>query len=473
MAEPEVRERVLALLRKHGWNATSFQAVESGFSYWFDGQGACVSYVDTGGAWVAAGAPIAAPRRLARAAERFAEAAAAQGRRSVFFATEARFSRRTGFRAHLIGEQPVWDPRTWTDQPARARALEPQIRRARRKGVEVRAVPPEVLRDPAHPLRLAIEGLIARWLAARPMAPMGFLVDVQPFAFVEERRCFVAERAGAVVGFLAAVPVYARAGWLFEDLLRDRSAPNGTAELLVDAAMRAVAAEGSRYVTLGLAALAGATPGWLALARRLGALLYDFDGVYAFRAKLRPDRWEPLYVSTRPGGRPGTLAGTVAGTVAIWDSLKAFARGRLIGFGVATLLRGPAFVVRMLAALLVPWIVLLACAGERWFPGPAAKAGWLSFDAVLAVALFSLAAQWRRWLGLLLAVAVSADALVTVAQLALDDLPRRGGGWGATLIFGIAAAAPALAAVILWNAINHRRLRPGRRRRDASSRSIP
>jgi phosphatidylglycerol lysyltransferase len=346
----------------------------------------------------------------------------------------------------------VWDPRTWADRPERVRALREQLRRARRKGVTVRPVPPEALRDPRHPLRLALEALIARWLAARPMAPMGFLVDVQPFAFAEERRCFVAERAGAVVGFLSAVPVYARAGWLFEDLLRDRDAPNGTAELLVDAAMRAVAAEGSRYVTLGLAALAGATPGWLALVRRLSALLYDFDGVYAFRAKLRPDRWEPLYVSTRASHLPAALAGTIA----IFDSLAAFARGRLIGFGVATLLRGPAFVVRLLAALLVPWIVLLACAGARWFPGPAAKAAWIAFDALLALALFSLAAQWRRWLGILLAVAVTADALVTAAQIALHNL-HRGAGPGALAVFAVAVAAPSLAAVILWHAINHRR----------------
>jgi CheY-like chemotaxis protein len=51
----------------------------------------------------------------------------------------------------------------------------------------------------------------------------------------------VAERDGAVVGFLAAIPIYARPGWFFEDFLRDPDAPNGTVELLVDAGMRAAA----------------------------------------------------------------------------------------------------------------------------------------------------------------------------------------------------------------------------------------
>src|SRR5581483_10517179 len=30
------RQRALALLRRHGWNATSFQILEPGFLYWFD-----------------------------------------------------------------------------------------------------------------------------------------------------------------------------------------------------------------------------------------------------------------------------------------------------------------------------------------------------------------------------------------------------------------------------------------------------
>src|SRR5262245_60467319 len=64
------RERVLALLERHGWNATSFQIMERGFHYWFDGDDACVGYVDTGQAWVAAGPPIAPEGRLAEASAR-------------------------------------------------------------------------------------------------------------------------------------------------------------------------------------------------------------------------------------------------------------------------------------------------------------------------------------------------------------------------------------------------------------------
>jgi lysylphosphatidylglycerol synthetase-like protein (DUF2156 family) len=62
----ESRARLLELLKRYGWNATGFQAVEPEFSYWFDPQGdAAVAYLDTGRAWVVAGAPIAAIERCA------------------------------------------------------------------------------------------------------------------------------------------------------------------------------------------------------------------------------------------------------------------------------------------------------------------------------------------------------------------------------------------------------------------------
>ncbi|MFP2910170.1 phosphatidylglycerol lysyltransferase domain-containing protein, partial [Pyxidicoccus sp. 3LFB2] len=248
-AVPEVasgeRARVLELLRRYGWNATSFQVLQPGFGYWFDPAGdACVAYVDTGGAWVAAGAPIAPPERFPAVVAGFQEAARAAGRRVCFFATEPRFTQLAPMQALPVGEQPVWDPSHWDEVVRSSRSLREQLRRARSRGVTVSEVPASVLEDPEHPTRQALDGLKSRWLASRRMAPMGFLVQLRPYAFARERRAFAAEVQGRVVGLLAVSPVYAREGWFLQDLLRDPEAPNGTAEALVDAAMRAASAEG-------------------------------------------------------------------------------------------------------------------------------------------------------------------------------------------------------------------------------------
>ena len=104
---------MIALIKRHGWNSTSFQILEPGFHYWFDGDDACVGYVDTGAAWVVAGAPIAPAERLAEVAARFVAVAAAEGRRVCCFGTETRFQEVVKWNALRFGDQPVWAPRDW------------------------------------------------------------------------------------------------------------------------------------------------------------------------------------------------------------------------------------------------------------------------------------------------------------------------------------------------------------------------
>lgn len=66
------------------------------------------------------------------------------------------------------------------------------------------------------------------------------------------------------------------------------------------------------------------------------------------------------------------------------DTLTAFARGGLLPFGLETLLRGPAILIRLLAALLVVWTIALALPwSARWFPSAAWQYGWVAFDVAL------------------------------------------------------------------------------------------
>src|SRR5262245_32275832 len=142
---------VLEAVRRYGYNATAFQVLEPGFRYWFPPQGeGAVAYVETGAAWVAAGAPLAPADKLAEVAQQFAEAAAARGRRVCFVAVEQRFldaALPLGMHAFQIGEQPVWDPQTWPAIGAASRSLREQLRRARAKGVTIHQLEPNDLAD--------------------------------------------------------------------------------------------------------------------------------------------------------------------------------------------------------------------------------------------------------------------------------------------------------------------------------------
>ena len=77
--------------------------------------------------------------------------------------------------------------------------------------------------------------------------------------------------------------------------------------------------------------------------------------------------------------------------------------------------------------------------------------GWVAFDVGLGVGLFALARRWRQPLAHIVATAVTLDAVVTVLQAILYDLPRRRGPFDVAVV-AIAMLAPTVAAVLLWNA---------------------
>jgi len=441
------RERVLALVQRYGWNSTAFQTLEPGYSYFFHGDDSCVAYVATRRAWVVAGAPIAAPDAIAEVTRAFVAAARAAGKRCCFVATEDRLREASAgaLRSVRIGEQPVWIPRNWPDTLRAHKSLREQLRRARAKGVRIREVTPAELE--AGPVRDAIRAVADRWLATRDMAPMDFLLRVDPFTFPAHRRCFVAELDGRVVGFAAAIPVPARQGWFLEDLVREPDAPNGTAESLVDAVLQWAAREGCEWLTLGTSPLAGEMRGVLRLARRGSGFLYDFEGLHAFKAKLRPDHWSPIHVS---------YPETQGMLVSLADVLAAFAGGGLLRFAARSLWRGPDAVIRAFAWLLVPWTMLLAIApAEHWFGGAAPKWFWVAFDVVLATGLFRLLRRPSAQLARALAIAATVDAVLTLAHASVwtfgraDDPLQR-------FVVVIACLAPALAATVLWGATRTR-----------------
>jgi phosphatidylglycerol lysyltransferase len=88
---------------------------------------------------------------------------------------------------------------------------------------------------------------------------------------------------------------------------------------MIDAAMRALGENGCEYATLGLSPLSARAriapfdnPLWvrvlLAWLRKHAQRFYNFDGLDAFKAKLRPARWEPVFaIYNRPQISPKML----------------------------------------------------------------------------------------------------------------------------------------------------------------------
>ena len=330
--------RARALVLKHGWNATAFQIVNPGFRLWFSRIGDAVAgLVEYAGVWVVAGAPVAAADRLKAVVEELETDANQAGREVCYFGAEARLEaigRSSGRHTLvLLGAQPVWDPAGWPERPRRVASLRAQLHRARNKQVEVDEWAPER----AH-ANVALHRCLAEWLATRGLPPLHFLVEPSTLSRLTARRVFVAQRGEEPVAFLVASPVPARHGWLVEQCVRGAGAVNGTTDLLVDAAMRAFAGDGSRFATLGMAPLSrradGSTdrsPLWLQAAlgwvRAHGRRFYNFDGLDHFKARLRPDRWDPVYaIVDRPKFTPRALW-AIAGAFSGGSPLRTIAGG--------------------------------------------------------------------------------------------------------------------------------------------------
>src|SRR5262249_40722289 len=202
-----------------------------------------------------AGAPVCALLRLPAVTAEFEAEAAAQRQQVCYFAAESRLEalpRPDGRYARvLLGAQPVWRPDqllAWVEGHASLRA---QLQRARNKGVAVTEWAPE-----AAGRSQALQQCLRQWLATRGLPTLHFLVGPRTLEQAFDRRVFVAARAGAPVAFLVATPIPCRQGWLVEQIVRGQGACNGSSELLLVAAARALLQSGAQHLTLGLSPLA-------------------------------------------------------------------------------------------------------------------------------------------------------------------------------------------------------------------------
>jgi phosphatidylglycerol lysyltransferase len=326
----KARELVLA----HGCNATAYQILNPGISHWFNAGGnAVLGYVSRGSWLLAAGEPICAPENLAAAIAGF-EAFARSRNRSVCYVCAAEPIRQLLARspAHsvvTIGAQPVWNPATWPEIVRSRRSLRAQLSRSVNKGVRIESPAPA---DDGEIRRTLLE-----WLQSRRLPPMHFLVEPEVLSgVVDDRIQLVARRKGRIVAFLVASPVTGRNGFLIEELARSPRAPNGTSELLIDAAMHRFAEAGCTWATMGLVALADGTtrgnPLWLRglmhVARAHANRFYNFRGLERFRAKMHPANWERLYaISNERRFSPQAL-------YAIGGAFSGISPLRAIGIGV-------------------------------------------------------------------------------------------------------------------------------------------
>lgn len=308
---PEV-QRARDLVLSHGWNATAYQIVNPGIQHWFSKSGdAVVGYVAHSGVRVVAGAPVCPLDQLSVTVEEFERDARSRNSSVCYFGAEARLENLlANTHTHsmvLMGAQPLWSPGQWQTAIGSHASLRAQINRARNKGVTIAEYPASAASTSPQ-----LREVLKQWLKGRGLPPLHFLVEPDTLERLDDRRIFVAAAPSddgvtlSPVAFAVLSPIPARKGWLVEQFPRLSRAPNGTIELLINEAVRAIGEGGAEYVTLGLAPLGKRNvlphppePAWIRLALELAAAhgkrFYNFAGLEAFKSKFYPAGWEPVF----------------------------------------------------------------------------------------------------------------------------------------------------------------------------------
>jgi len=316
--------------------------VNPGFDYWFSSQGdAVVGYTRHHGVRIVGGAPVCSFERLPDVIEEFHHDSGRDG--ICYFAAEQRvfdaLGTKKGFAVEVLGAQPIWSPESWAQKFTGDRSLRAQLNRARNKGVTVSRLR-EFTGSAVPDLRRCLD----EWLRSRRLPPMHFLIEPETLGNLQDRAVYIARRGETPVGFVALSPIVERRGWLSEQFIRGRQAPNGTVELMLDFAVHDALNAGADLFTMGIVPLsrlgdapASESPAWLRwienATRKVGAPFYDFEGLEHFKNKFHPDYWEPIYaISREEHFSPRTL-------FAIAAAFSGGHSGSLLGRGVVRLIK--------------------------------------------------------------------------------------------------------------------------------------
>ena len=296
--------RARDLVMRFGWNAVSYQILNPGMRWWFSKRhDAVIGFVLRDGVRVVAGAPICAENELASVLEEWEKCARKSGHKICYFAAAGRLhqllNQKNGCSTVVLGAQPVWGAGDWQREFESNSSLRAQISRARNKGVRIEEWPAQKASG-----NQELAAILSQWLHSRGLPSLHFLVEPQTLDFLGDRRLFVAVRNEKPVGFLVLAPIARRQGFLTEQFVRGKGAPNGVIEWLLFEAISKVEREGAQYLTMGLVPLSllggrEENPLWLrlilALMRAHGRRFYNFDGLETFKSKFHPRSWEPIY----------------------------------------------------------------------------------------------------------------------------------------------------------------------------------
>ena len=304
-------ERLFGLVQKYGYEHQSFLSLYDGSEVWFAADNdAAVVFRRIGRVAIVTAAPLAAREELKTVTQQFLAFCQQQNLDCLMLPISKEFSeiaRACGMGLLPVGESGYFKLPEWKPAGDRAKKVRAGVNQARGAGLTVKAFDPES--EMSFVLRKEIDQLCEDWIESREIDALGWLLELNPFKFSEQKRYFLAHNAaGKLAGMLACSPIPARNGWYLEDLIRSSNSERGVSELLVVEALKQLAAEGAELATLGTSPLANIKVGeQFRLTTRILQFIYErFDSYYhfkqlhRFKAKFAPTFTDTEYLAIWP-----------------------------------------------------------------------------------------------------------------------------------------------------------------------------
>lgn len=303
--------RLIQILKRYGYEHQSFLSLYGEMQVWWAEQPeAAVVFRRVGKVLIVVAAPLAARENWLSVTRSFLEYCRRNNLDCLMLPVGEEFAavaRQCGMRLLCVGESGYFKLPEWKPAGDRAKKIRAGVNQARNAGITVERYDPD---SDSHPeTRTEIESLCHIWLGTREIDALGWLLELSPFKLSEHKRYFLArEASGALCGFLACSPIYARKGWYLEDLIRHPEADRGVSELLVVEALKHLSAEGAQVATLATSPLAGVEPEddfkivarVLKLIYRHMDIFYHFHSLHRFKSKFAPSFVEKEYLAVYP-----------------------------------------------------------------------------------------------------------------------------------------------------------------------------
>jgi len=305
----KVSAELLTDLKKYGDRTSSFMTLYPGFESYKSDNG-LVRYMETTSAWVAGTEPLAPAEKKIDVFNAFKNSALNKRKNAIVAPVTEEFSKeltKAGFHRIQIGSDPVFDLTSYFSTIDPVHRF-PSARSLQKRGAVVRELAFESMTQEQ---RDRILMLVKAWKNTKKTAPFGFLNQIDPFYFANEKKFFVLELHGRILAFLAAVPVFALEGYFFSEYMRAAESRVGTTELLFIETMRLLKKAGYKEVRLGTCLFSNLRVNSesnlrqrvmsfaMGLAFRHLRYPLNFKSIYQFKAKFEPTRWEPVYLASK------------------------------------------------------------------------------------------------------------------------------------------------------------------------------